>query len=785
MADLLSRLCAEPWYRGQVSECLNTPSRRGIHVAPPPGIPAAASEWLARTGIRLYSHQADAMEHLIAGRDVVISTGPSSGKTLAMALPIVSALVTDPTATALLLYPMKALAQDQLAKWSELAGALGLDGAVGVYDGDTPSHRRSRLRTEGRILLTNPHALHQYLEWHHRWAPFLKGVRYVVVDEGHWYRGVFGSGVALLLRRLGRVLRRYGTEWTYAVATATTGAPRQLGEQLLGRPVAVVELDGSPQGARAWWAWEPDGDPGRSPFQQAVDLCAFLVREGQQTLVFVPSRRMAEALALAVREALPASSRSPPPRRAPRDIGVVATYRAGYRPEERRELERGLREGTLRLVASTCALELGLDVGGLDAVVLLGYPGSAASVRQQAGRAGRSGHDALVVYLPLDNPLDRYFVGRLEELVGARVEMPVLNPQHKDLAVRHLLCAAAEFPLRRDDLPGLAAEEGDARSLEHAGLLAATPSGWTYAGRVRPAEAVSLNALTSCQVQIAVSGEPLETWDAHRARREAYPGAVFLHQGDAFRVRSLDLERGIAVAEPSLDGISTKALTTEEARIRPKTDRGAAHALGFGAVFVRETTSGYQVLERGRVVDVKPVDLPPLEFQSEGVWLTWDEGREAPPVRSRHAASGPGTRDGASPGGLHAAEHALIALVPLVAVCEPGDVGGVSSSLHPDTGRPTILIYDACPGGIGIASVLHARAQDWVARAADLLSSCPCRNGCPRCVLSPRCGSGNEPIDKAAAHALLCAWSAGSLGAPSTAENPDLISHQSRDSAAP
>ncbi|HQM38600.1 MAG TPA: helicase-related protein, partial [Candidatus Bipolaricaulis anaerobius] len=333
---------------------------------------------------------------------------------------------------------------------------------------------------------------------------------------------------------------------------------------LLGRPVAVVDRDGSPQGARTWWAWDPDLDPERSLFPQAVDLCRFLIHQGSQTLAFLPSRRMAEALAQAVKERLLAE-------RATSDSGsgsAVASYRAGYRPEERRELERGLREGTLRLVAATCALELGVDVGGLDAVVLVGYPGSVASVRQQAGRAGRSGRDALVVYLPQENPLDRYFLRRPGELAAGKVEIPVLNPRHKELAVRHLLCAAAEFPLRRDELPLLGAEEGDATSLEKAGLLATTPNGWSYAGRVRPAEAVSLNALTARQVQILIAGEVLETWDEHRARREAFPGAVFLHQGEAFRVCSLDLETGIAVAEPSTDGLTTKALTLEEARIQ-------------------------------------------------------------------------------------------------------------------------------------------------------------------------------------------------------------------------
>jgi len=698
------------------------------------------------------------MDHLLAGRDVVLATGPSSGKTLAMSLPVVSALAEDPAATALLLYPMKALAQDQLGKWTALAAALGLGDKVGVYDGDTPAHRRPRLRSEGRILLTNPYALHQYLEWHHRWAPFLKGVRYVVVDEGHWYRGVFGSGVALLLRRLSRVLARYGAQWTYAVASATTGDPRLLGERLLGRPVTVVDRDGSPHGTRTWWTWEPDRDPEVSSFRQAVDLCAFLVREGQQTLAFLPSRRMAEALAQAAREQSQVASRKSESGPATCGRATVASYRAGYRPEERRELEQGLRDGSLRLVSSTCALELGVDVGGLDAVVLVGYPGSLASARQQAGRAGRAGRDALVVYLPQDDPLDRYFLHQPRELIAGPAEIPVLNPHHKELAVRHLLCAAAELPLRQEELASLAADEADVASLERAGLLAKTPNGWSYAGRVRPAEAVSLNALTARQIQLLAEGQVIETWDEHRARREAFPGAVFLHQGEAFRVRTLDLNGGVAEVEPAGDGLTTKGLTIEEARIRNLPSGPVTRDFGLGTVFVRETIPGYKVLDRGRVVDVRPLDLPPVEFDSEGVWLAWGEDSSKSQGTSQQQDLRPGTWGGVSPGALHAAEHALVALVPLVVLCEPGDVGGVSSPLHPDTGRPTVLVYDAFPGGIGIAAALHARIQNWVARTAELLASCPCRDGCPRCVLSPRCGSGNQPMDKSAARTLLQTW---------------------------
>lgn len=728
--EVFERLRGEQWYRGQVVAVEEVPSRPGKFSPPPEGLAPSAQAWLKSRGIQLFSHQAQAMAHLLGGEDVILATGPSSGKTLAMALPILSGLLGNPEATALLIYPLKALAQDQLGKWTELAAGLGLSESLGVYDGDTPSHRRPGLRRKARIILTNPYALHQYLEWHHLWAPFLAHLSYVVVDEAHWYRGVFGSGVALLFRRLARLLSRYGARPVYALASATSGDPGELARRLLGREAIVLTEDGSPQGRRLWWFWDPDLDEGRSSFEQALELSSFLIHQGLQTLVFVPSRRMAEALSRALQE---------------REGNKVAAYRAGYLPEERRALEQGLREGALDLVVATPALEVGVDIGGLEAVVMMGYPGSLASARQQSGRAGRAGRDALVVYLPEDDPLDRYFLSHPKELIAGPEELPVLNPHHRELLLRHALCAAAEAPLREEDLALFGLDSRDLEGLGQAGLLHHTQAGWIYSGRVRPAGAVSLEALSSHQVRLLCDGQLIEVWDDFRARREAHSGAILLHQGQAFRVRALLLEEGRAELEPYSGDLSTKAVTTEQARIRRR--EGEAPGAGFGTVWVQEEVRAYKILHRGRMVGMEPLSLPPMEFETDGVWLLWED------------ASGPELA-----GALHGAEHALAALVPLLVQCGSHDVGGVSSPFHPDTARPTVLIYDAFPGGIGISRALFSRLREWVARTAEHLASCPCENGCPRCVLSPRCGSGNHPMDKAGAARILREWLDGPLG---------------------
>lgn len=731
MEELLRRLERADWYRGQVRAVVEV-SARSARLAPPPSsLPVPAQAWLEAQGISLFSHQVEAMEKILAGQDVILATGPSSGKTLALALPILAHLAQEPQATALLLYPLKALTQDQLGKWQGFGQALGVT-SLGIYDGDTPTHLRRRLREQARILLTNPYALHQYLEWHHLWAPFLAHLRYVVIDEAHWYQGVFGAGVALLLWRLRRILARYGAHPIFALASATCGDPQGLAGKLVGRPVQVVDEDGSPQGRRTWWFWDPDRDE-VSPFSQGIRLCQALLREGLQVLVFVPSRAMSEAMAAALKELCPAH----------RD--QIAAYRAGYLPAERRAVEEGLRQGKLRVVVSTRALELGVDIGGLDATVLWGYPGSLASVRQMSGRAGRAGREALLVYIPEEDPLDRFFLAHPEELVFGSVEVPALNPRHRELVARHLLCAAAEIPLTPGEIENLGLGEEDLSQPVSAGLLARTPAGWTYAGLARPAEKVALDTLSGRQVVLEVEGRALEIWDEFRARREAFPGAVILHQGERFCVQALDLQNGVAQLRPHTEEYTTKPETRETVHILRYEEMG--RGLGRGWVRVREEVVGYKLLQRGCVLARRPLELPPLEYETEGVWLVWEGG-------------------GVSAGALHGAEHALVATVPLVVGCAAADVGGVSTPVHPETGLPTLLVYDAFPGGLGVSRVLFAQAREWVEKTAALLASCPCQEGCPRCVLSPRCGSGNQPMDKRGAWKILEAWAEkyGALG---------------------
>ncbi|MEN3010603.1 MAG: DEAD/DEAH box helicase [Candidatus Bipolaricaulaceae bacterium] len=414
------------------------PGKAASYAEPRVPFPTAVQRFLDRKGLSLYAHQARAAELILSGHHVFITTPTASGKTLAFNLPVLSRLLEEPEATALYLYPLKALTQDQLVKLKELEAELGIGVRPAIYDGDTPTEVRPRIRAEARILLTNPYALHQYLPWHHKWSRFLKSLRFVVIDEAHHYRGVFGTHVALLVRRLRRVLARYGAKPQFILASATIANPEEHGERLIGEPVEVVKEDGAPRGTKTFVFWNPFLNLNMSWTHQVSSLLAFLVQEGLQTLCFATSRRLAEVLAAQAQGRLPGKR--------------VMAYRAGYLPEERRAIERGIREGEIHGVVSTNALELGMDIGGLDAVILGGYPGSIISVWQQAGRAGRGQKPSLVFVVGQGDPLDQYFLRHPEELLTRPHEHAIINPRNEPILLRQLLCAAGEFPLTAQDL---------------------------------------------------------------------------------------------------------------------------------------------------------------------------------------------------------------------------------------------------------------------------------------------------------------------------------------------
>jgi DEAD/DEAH box helicase domain-containing protein len=707
---------------------------------------------LEERGVRVpYRHQVDAARLARDGQHVVVATGTASGKSLAYQLPALTRLAEDPRACVLYLAPTKALARDQLASVAALADPSVRPAA---YDGDTPGEERDWVRRHSRWIVTNPDMLHRgILPAHQKWSSTLRRVAYVVIDECHAYRGVFGSHVGHVLRRLRRICRRYGAEPVFILASATVADPAAAATRLVGAPVLAVTEDGSPRPGATFALWEPPltertGEHGaplrRSAAADAAGLLADLVERGARTLAFVRSRRSAESVADQARRLLHDRGRSDLVRR-------VDSYRGGYLPEERRELERALSAGDLLGVATTNALELGIDIAGLDAVVLAGYPGTLASLWQQAGRAGRAQRESLVVFVARDDPLDHYLAHHPQAVFGRPIEATVTDPANPYVLGPQLCCAAAELPLRPEDLAdfGGAVAEAQLEELVAAGQLRRRPAGWYWAGRGRPDVDIRGSGGEPVSIIEADTGRLLGTVDADASHSTVHSGALYVHRGDTFVVDDFDVEDACAVVHAESPEWTTVArditdlgvVSIEQTRLLgPVT----AHT---GVVDVTNQVVAYQRrrLGTGEVLAEFPLDLPARQLRTRAVWLTFDE----------RAVEHAEVDEVELPGSLHAAEHAAIGILPLLATCDRWDLGGLSTALHPDTGTAAIFVYDGHPGGAGFSERGFAVLRDWLQATRATVASCECESGCPSCVQSPKCGNGNDPLDKAGAVRVL------------------------------
>jgi len=745
----------EPWDElleaGRADERLVHESRRRSQSAATEPLPddlhPAVRDALEASGVgSLYVHQAEAWERSADG-PVIVTTGTASGKSLCFNLPTLDVLHRDRHARALYLYPTKALAQDQ----ARALHALGLAGIrPAIYDGDTPRGERSAIRKRANIVLTNPDMLHVgILPNHPAWGDVLSNLAVVVVDEAHVYRGVFGSHVANVLRRLRRLAGVYGTAPRFLLASATVANPGELAAALSGLDdFAVVERDGSPQAERRIAMWNPPlldealGVRG-SPLREATELLVGLVRRGARTICFMKSRKAVEVIALETARALREEGEAELADR-------VAPYRAGYTPAQRRELERRLVEGDLRGVVATDALELGIDIGALDAAISVTFPGTVASLRQQWGRAGRRG-SGLAVYVAGEDALDQFFCRHPDEFLDRPVEAAILDHESQDIHLQHLLCAAHEGPLDDADADFLGPRwRGYAELLVRRGELVERRGAFALRRpEDYPAARVSLRSASADSFAIvdAESGEVLGTVEAARAFSTAHDGAIYLHLGRSYEVRGLDLEGRVAFVTPFSGDYYTQpkreSATDIERLLGRRTALGVT--LSFGLVAVTEQVIGYQRkrLVDHEVLDFNPLDLPETTFGTQALWYELpDELLGGLPLD-------------ALLGSLHAAEHSQIAVLPLLAMCDRWDIGGLSTNFHPQTGRATIFIYDGHPGGVGISRRGFEEFERLVGDAHRLIAECPCRSGCPSCVQSPKCGNLNEPLSKHGARELM------------------------------
>jgi DEAD/DEAH box helicase domain-containing protein len=737
------------------------PARTGREVPWPQWVPAEVIDAFAGRGIRApWSHQAAAATHAQSGRNVILSTGAASGKSLGYLLPALTAVMAGDTV--LYVTPTKALAADQLAS----IRSLGLPGVQAAsYDDDSSAAERAWARSHARYLLTTPDMLHRsLLPGHARWSGFFSRLRYVIIDECHGYRGVFGSHVAHVLRRLRRVVAHHAppdaaSRPVFMLASATVGSPGACARLLTGLDAEEITEDGSPRGPLAFALWEPPltdsrGEAGarlrRTATAQAADLLARLVGQNVPTLAFIRSRRGAEAVALAARRSL--GGRDGPEAR-------VAAYRSGYLPEDRRSLEAALSDGRLLGLATTTALELGVDIAGLDAVLIAGWPGTWASLWQQAGRAGRNGRSAAAVLIARDDPLDTYLVRHPEILLRHPVEATVLDPGNPYVLAPHLCAAAAELALTDQDADVFGPEARPVvDELTRSGRLRRRPTGW-YSMRRGPAGsgATSLRGIGDAPVRVVEegTGRLVGTVDEPSAHLLVHPGAIYLHQGESYLVSHLDLADRVALVEAREPGYTTTAKDVTEVDVRRVLQHvtwGEAE-VRFGDVQVTRQVVCFtkRRADTGAPLGDTPLDLPPRHLLTRAVWWTVSAAE-----RGRLAAAGVDLG-----GAAHAAEHASIGLLPLFATCDRWDIGGVSADLHPATGKLSVFVYDGCDGGAGFAERGFQAVRDWLSATRQAISGCDCEAGCPSCIQSPKCGNGNHPLSKSGAVALLDAVLAG------------------------
>jgi len=730
---------------GELVHLEDIPGQQGRSTSWPETVrPEIAAALAARGVVSPWTHQAQAAALALAGRHVIIATRAASGKSAGYLAAALSQVLDG--GTALYIAPTKALAADQL----KAIGDLGVRGIRATcYDGDSTIAERTWAQAHANYLLTNPDMIQNgMLPNHARWRGFFRRLRVVIIDECHGYRGVFGSHVAQVLRRLRRIAAHYGVGQppVFILASATIGNPADCARQLTGLDAVAVTDDGSPRAPVTFALWEPpllhtyaEVRARRPATTEAADLLAAMVRAEVPALAFIRSRRGAETVAMAARDALDGEL-----------AGNVAAYRSGYLPDDRRELEAGLRGGRLTGMATTSALELGINMTGLDAVLIAGWPGTWASLWQQAGRAGRAGHHATAVFIARDDPLDSYLVHHPDKLLRHPVEPAVLDPANPYVLGPHLAAAAAELPLTGPDLelfgPAAATTVND---LTAAGELRKRPSGWYYARHRRPSREISIRGDLGRPVRVVeeATGRLVGTMDEPSAHRYVHDGAVYLHQGESYLVSRLELADSVALVEPGDPGYTTQArdLTDIDVMRERRRVRWGDAELVLADVRVTRQVVEYARLRSGKKIKepAVPLELPQRTLSTVAVAWT---------IPNDCLLSIPGNDLG---GAAHAAEHAAIGLLPLFATCDRWDIGGLSTELHPATGQLTVFVYDGHAGGAGFAERGFTVAADWLSATRNAIATCPCEAGCPSCVQSPKCGNGNSPLSKAGAVSLL------------------------------
>ena len=724
-------------YRDILSHYHFLPEKKGEYEAGDAGLSAPVAAALQRLGIpRLYRHQAQALASIRAGKNILVATPTASGKTMIYNLPVLESLLADPGGHALYLFPLKALEQDQLKALKELDAALPSPFLhAAIYDGDTPPAQRQALRARPpHVLISNPDMLHMgLLPYHASWSSFFGRLKFVIIDEVHTYRGIMGSHMAQVLRRLRRICAHYGSSPQFLLSSATIAQPDDFIKKLTAVEVEIITESGAPQSGRHFLFLNP---PAGAP-ATAAQIFARAIRQGLSTICFTQARKLTELIHLWSQRLAPELRR------------YISSYRAGFLPEERREIEGALASGKMRGVISTSALEMGIDIGGLDVCILVGYPGTMVTTWQRAGRVGRQGRDSLIVLVAQADALDQYFIKYPDQFFGRPLETAVVDPDNPFVVKAHLPCAAQELPLSvaGERFFDLKAHEPVLTALARERQLLHSAAGDAWFARARfPQKEVNIRGIgESFPIFQVGKKRPLGSIDGHRALRECHPGAVYLHKARTWVVENLDLARRNVWVNPIEPNYFTRIQTDKETEILEvlESSQVASFKACMGRLKVTEHILAYEKrrLPGQELLGQVALELPPQIFETVGMWLEIPDA-----VKNAVYAAG-----GHFMGGIHALEHVLISMFPLFALADRYDIGGISHPAHPQVGKAAIFIYDGYPGGVGLSARAYEILEDLLKRSQELTAACPCEDGCPSCIHSPKCGSGNKPLDKDAA----------------------------------
>ncbi len=708
-------------------------------------------DYLEENNIKLYKHQALAIEKSREDKNIIITTPTASGKTLSFNLPVLEELIKDNDACALYIYPAKALSYDQLKVLRKFDEELELDLNANPYDGDTPKAKRYKIRQESRVILTNPYQIHLILQWHHQWERFYSNLKYIVIDEAHYYKGIFGSNVAFLIRRLKRIANFYGSNPKFILSSATLANPLELAEKLTGEEFELIDEDSSPSGEKDFILYNPykkleitSDDEGLSIHQETEKIFLYLLLKDIQTLCFTSSRKIAELIALWAKRDMEHMKK--------RYVERISAYRAGYLAEDRREIEDGLKSKKYLGVTSTNALELGIDVGSLDAVIISGFPGSMISTWQQGGRSGRGNQKSLVILVAFENQLDQYFMKNPEFFFDKPHENVVIDLNNEKLLNNHIICAANELPLSLEEIKEVFnVDEEFIDGIVQNRDIKKSAGFYIYPYDDNPAFEFSLDQISNEIFSVMNGNQLIEKIERSQMYREAHEGAILINKGQTYIVTDVNFKTHFINVIKRDVNAHTVALKRTQTKIIKKIKKVKIgdFTVHYGELEVEENYYKYKRMEFSKTIGTFILDLPPLKFKTKGLWFTIpDSVKEAVEERYKNEHE-------VFAGGLHGAEHALIGLFPLHVMCDRFDIGGLSTNYHEDTQEASIFIYDAYEGGIGICE----KAIDVFSKLTDstrnLLKTCECENGCPSCIYSPKCGNDNKPLHKKATEFIL------------------------------